>query len=109
MYDDAKNTVRTEALGHLTDIFELCYTECFSQGADHARIFLPWNHETPPGGSERSKSRSVDAGFVMIPRCSCDQGVSEHFVSITYVFFSAAARRNMVCPTANRPMRMTVP
>ena len=41
MYDDAKNEVRTEALGHLTDIFELCYTECFSQGADHARIFSP--------------------------------------------------------------------
>jgi hypothetical protein len=24
-------------------------------------------------------------------------------------FFSAAVRRNMVCPTASRPMRMTVP
>ncbi len=56
MHDNAKNKVRAETFGHPTNIFELRYIKCLSQGANYVRSFLFWNHEILSGGSERSKS-----------------------------------------------------
>jgi hypothetical protein len=68
------------------------------------------NHHQPTGmiyftnqtsGKKAFPAKRSKAGLGCVPR---------HCVSIIYVpFFSVAARRSMVCPTASRPVRVTAP